>query len=160
MGASIAPHQLRHCCAPPSRDRWQRRTVRAPIPPRHHQTHQTPRPRSSTREFDVSLDCVRLSGLTLRCPDSACPGRVSTTFLCSTASHARTTTCAHPNDSGLLWLSPLGGVSEPKSGFGAVLKSRFFGGARVSRFSGACSGPNHPAAVLFVMFVFHIHLIN
>ena len=95
----------------------------------HHKNHQTPRPCTSTREFDVSLDCVRLSGLALSCPKKVRAGRVSTIFLCSSACHARATTCAHPNNPGQRSLSPLDGVSKPKSDLGAVLKDHFFGGA-------------------------------
>jgi hypothetical protein len=95
----------------------------------HHKNHQTPRPCTSTREFDVSLDCVWLSGLALSCPKKVRAGRVSTIFLCSSACHARATTCAHPNNPGQRSLSPLDGVSKPKSDLGAVLKDHFFGGA-------------------------------
>ena len=100
--------------------------VGAPKCPHHHQTHQTTRPHTSTREFDVSLDCVWLSGLTLSAPDQARGTGRGATFWCSSTCHARATTCAHPNDPGPIYLNPLGGVSKLKSGLGALKKSHFF----------------------------------
>ena len=118
----------------------------APKCPHHHQTHQTPRPRSSTREFDVSLDCVRLSGLTLRCPDRFGVPRSSEHhfFVLNRLSRTHNDLRA-PQRLGAALVESTGWGFQAKIGLWGGFEEPIFWGS-VSRFSGAWQRKSSVAA--------------
>ena len=112
--------------------------VGAPKCPHHHQTHQTPRPRTSTREFDVSLDCACVAlGAHTEVPRFGVPRSSEHHFfvlkrLSRTHNDLRT-----PQRLGAALVESTGWGFQAKIGHGGGFEGSLFWGS-VARCSGVC----------------------
>ena len=91
------------------------------------QNHLKPRPCTSAREFDVSLDCVWLSGLTLRRPKRVLAGRLGTIFFFVLKRLSRThNDLRTPQRPGAALVEPTGWGFQAEVRLGGAQKKSFF----------------------------------